>query len=60
MGHHDAQVSLGEVRDTLLENCENIPNGRPLDAIVIPAPPEKRSARPRAASSKPWDDDVPF
>jgi integrase len=37
-------VRLGEVRDTLLENCENIQNERPQDAVIIPAPP---AARPK-------------
>jgi hypothetical protein len=59
-GHHDAQVRLSEVRDTLLENCDNIPNDRPKDAVVIPAPQERRALRPRPANPTPWDKDVPF
>jgi hypothetical protein len=59
-GHHDAQVRLAQVRDELLENCASIPDDRPDHAIIIPAPTEKRAAPPRAATPKPWDDDVPF
>src|SRR5689334_6560126 len=35
-GHHDAQVRLARVRDSLLQDCENIPNDRPEDAVIIP------------------------
>jgi hypothetical protein len=59
-GHHDAQVRLSEVRDTLLESCDNIPNDRPEDAVVIPAPQERRTVRSRPPSPPTWDDDVPF
>lgn len=59
-GHHAAQVRLAQVRDELLENCASIPDDRPDNAIIIPAPPEKRAARPRATDPNPWDEDVPF
>lgn len=64
-GHHDAQVRLAPVRDELLENCVSIPDDRPDNAIIIRAPPEKRTAAARAAparatSSSAWDEGVPF
>jgi hypothetical protein len=59
-GHHDAQVRLAQVRDELLENCASIPDDRPDNAIIIPAPPERRDAPQRAATRNPWDDEVPF
>jgi hypothetical protein len=60
-GHHDAQVRLADVRDTLLTDCENIPNDRPEDAVIIPAAPVNRATvKPRAAAAGSWDDDVPF
>jgi len=63
IGHHNAQVRLAHVRDELLENCASITDDKPDHAIIIPAPPEKRAARSRAATAAPWDlndDDIPF
>lgn len=59
-GHHDAQVRLAHVRDTLLEDCENIPNDRPEDAVIISAPRMNRAVKPRSPASGAEEDDVPF
>jgi hypothetical protein len=59
-GHHAAQVRLAQVRDELLENCASIPDDRPDGAIIIPAPPEKRAARPRTTNPNTWDEEMPF
>ena len=51
-GRHDAQVRLAQVRDTLLENCDNMPNDRPEDAVIIPAPRVAKTAKSRAANPR--------
>jgi hypothetical protein len=66
VGHHEAQVRLGNVRDELLENCQNIADDRPEGAIMIPPPPAKRPVPVRRPAADPFsnegisDDDVPF
>ena len=59
-GHHEAQVRLGQVRDELLEACENIPSDRSDNAIIIPAPPVWRTGPAPHAAEHVCDDDVPF
>jgi len=63
-GNHEAQVRLGQVRDELLEACENISNDRPENVIIIPPPPPPRPARRPpsrpATANDIFDDDVPF
>ncbi len=62
-GHHEAQVRLSQVRDELLETCENIPSDRPDNAIMIPAPPppmRRAPPQPRTPANAWNDDDVPF